>query len=172
MKMNKMMIPLMFGFLFSLTAVSFGQEQGDPLKEAKELFNPANFKQAKEKYIELAAREEYKNNIEVHKNLAILYFDDRDYDKALTEFNKVIEIDSNQFRTYFFLGLTYEALSMATDTRSEKIELRKAALSAWQEFSKRSTTHKYVNDERMKDMESKDRNTVERHIRFLQGHLK
>ncbi len=159
----------------SLAVFCDDKEEADekPLAEAKELFDPSKFKDAIEKYRVLLQQEEYEMRADIHFNLGLLLYQTHDYTSAVKELSRTTELNRNDSRAYYYLGMTYEALSIEKDSKAEKVELRKEALKAWQNFVSlnNSSTNADKNDGTA-DMNKKNLDTANRHIRFLLRHTK
>lgn len=125
-------------------------------QESITLFSQGKYAQAKDKFEELIAYKQYSGNIEAHFDLGMIYYLLKIYDKAITEFTKVVEIDNNSNLPYYYLGMLYEAKLLHEKDESKALEIKNKAIGSWSTFIQKGN-----------DLDLKYLTTAQKHLKRL-----
>jgi len=134
MKRKSAALTVMFVFLSLLCAQA---EQGKPvisLKAAMELDKNGKHSDAVEAIKRIIERGPAASNMQAYLSLGLVYFRDGDYENALANFSRSIEIQKNNPMSYYFMGMIYEKKALGTPKFDVAKEMKTNALHSWQSY--------------------------------------
>lgn len=144
------------------------------LKDAMELDKQGRSAEAVEAITRIVSQSPGAGNAQAHLSLGMVYFKGGQYDSAIEEFNKAVNISKGIARAYYFLGLLYEKKALGTPDADEAQAMKRKALESWQNYTV-FVDAAQIRPEEGKDIEMALSEAIRRagkHIEILKGGLR
>jgi len=124
-------------------------EQSCPFKEAMQLANDGKCDEAITLIKQTIKEKRDAESKGAHLNLGLVYYKAKQYDNALDEFVKTVEMNKKSPMAYYFMGLIYEAKAVEENDLKTKKDLQNSALKAWENYlsysnGKRPESHRNI----------------------------